>query len=67
MEATNLRFKTIMILTLIIVILVGVSAVNATENLTDNLVSVGDANDEFISINDDQSSLKLEIMLNYKN
>ena len=58
MEATNLRFKTIMILTLILVFLVGVSAVNAAENLTDNLVSIGDTNDEFIIINDDQSSLK---------
>ena len=51
MEETTLQYKKITILAIILACLLCISAVSATENITDNIVSADETSDDVISVN----------------
>ena len=54
----NMKYKKIMILTILFVSLLAISAVSAAENTTDDIVGVEETTDEVVSVEENQEILK---------
>ena len=58
MEENILKYKKIMILSILLISLLAISAVNAADNITEDVVSVEDTSDDVVSVDDSQDNVK---------